>query len=333
MAQNGKMKVTKTKLLQIIFILLLFGMGVRFFLYACLAFPFIEKSDKPQKATYKTHHVVIIGEAQDKSFLESVLKGAKEVSYDCIVELLVPRGYAATENLDSLFEYASFIEPDGIIACLPENFYPKVSLENSKGKKIPLITLNTYNAELEQVAHICTNQSELGRKIALEGAAYLSKGGVAEGRVAVVRLTPDFSANYSTLMSSLTNTLLRYKNIDTQVLDFALQSDKQNSSDVIRQLLIKEAIDLIICPSAEDTIKVSQIITELHKDGRVGIIGFGSGEILETYLTKGTITELLSIDSESMGRSAINELFSYIDTGYANSYVMSGVQTRRSENR
>jgi len=116
-------------------------------------------------------------------------------------------------------------------------------------------------------------------------------------------------------------------------LDFALQSDKQNSSDIIRQLLIKEAIDLIICPSAEDTIKVSQIITELHKDGRVGIIGFGSGEILETYLAKGTITELLSIDSESMGRSAINELFSYIDTGYANSYVMSGVQTRRSENR
>mgnify|MGYP002624482194 FL=1 len=318
------MKFEKLNVQRIVFVFLIFILLFIFIIYVCFSLPRI--TQRPTiKDSSKSHHVLIIGEAQNKSFLQRVLTGAKEASenYDCVIELLVPKSYAAEESIDSLFEYATFIEPDGIIACIPETFFPSEPLVNSKGKAIPLITLSNYNAELEQVAYIGTNQSELGRKIALEGASYLSKGGKAQGSVAVVSLTHDFRVNYSTLMNSLTNSLLKYKDIQTSVLDYA------NG----REFLAKEDIDLIICPSSEDTIKVAQLVTELHKEGKVGIIGFGSGEILETYLQKGTITELLSIDCESMGKSAINELFSYLNTGYANSYVMSGLEIKRSEKK
>ena len=64
--------------------------------------------------------------------------------------------------------------------------------------------------------------------------------------------------------------------------------------------------------------------------GRIGIIGFGDGDVLETYLNKGTVTELLSIDSEKIGRTAIKELFEYIRQGYANNYIAADVKVRRS---
>ena len=37
-----------------------------------------------------------------------------------------------------------------------------------------------------------------------------------------------------------------------------------------------------------------------------------------------------SIDSEKIGRTAINELFEYIKNGYANNYIAADVRVRRS---
>ena len=86
----------------------------------------------------------------------------------------------------------------------------------------------------------------------------------------------------------------------------------------------------MVCLTTEDTIRIAQLVTEIHKDGKIGIIGFGDGEVLETYLNKGTVTELLSIDSEKIGRTAMTELFEYIRRGYANNYIAADVKVRRS---
>ena len=326
------MNTSKTKVVQLLSALIFVFMLLRFFFYIFSSVPFIEKSAEENEAQLRENHVLVIGEAQDCAFLSDVFKGAESVSayYNCVTELIVPQSYAEGENIESLLEYASLVEPDGIIACIPEREERIFLPEGLVDMDIPIITLSNYRSDIKNVAHIGTNQSELGRKIALEGTSCLFLSGKTSGTIAIVSLSPDFKANYSTLMSSLQNTLSRFENINSFVLDFSPSDDFQTKSEALRHLFLKDEPDIILCPSSQDTIRVSQIATELHKDGSVGIIGFGSGEILETYLNKGTVSELLSIDSEKIGRTAMQELFEYIKSGYANNYIMSDVQVKRS---
>lgn len=274
------------------------------------------------------HHVLILGEAEDENFLTSIYDGARSVSsaYDCVVELYVPKNYASDKNLQSLLNFASFTNPDGIIACIPEMSEGLELPVSIQGKQIPLVTLAQYHPELPQISYIGTNYSELGRKIAMESSEFLS----GRGKIAIINVTEDSGPNYSTLMNSLTNTLSSHAEIQTFVLDFNNSRNIDSSGSDIKKMIIQKSVDLLVCLTTEDTIRIAQFVTEIHREGKIGIIGFGSGEVLETYLDKGTVAELLSIDSEKIGRTAVKELFEYINHGYANNYIAADVKVRRS---
>lgn len=274
-----------------------------------------------------SHHILVLGSSEDENFLKSIYDGAKSVSsaYDSVVELYVPKNYNGEKNIQALFDYASFINPDGMIVCLPEINDDVRESFSVPETSVPMITLGQYHPNVPQVAYIGTNYSELGRKIARESVEYLS----GKGRIVIINIDEEGSPNYSTLMNSLTTTFSSYQDISASVFDYD-SSDKSNPYGNIKKMIIHSEVDLLVCLTTEDTIKIAQLVTEIHRDGRVGIIGFGRGEVLDTYLIKGTITELLSIDSEKIGRTAINELFEYIKNGYANNYIAADVRIRRS---
>lgn len=275
-----------------------------------------------------SHHVLILGESEDENFLSSIYDGASSVStaYDCVVELYVPKSYSSDKSLQSLFNYASFINPDGIIACIPET---RESLEfphDRKGELIPLVTLAQYHPDMPQISFIGTNYSELGRKIALESADCLSDSGT----VVIINTDGDSSPNYSTLMNSLTNTLSSHSQIRTEVLDFTDSEKNGSYNSLVKSMIIQKNANLLVCLNPEDTIRIAQLVTEINKDGQIKIIGLGSGEVLDNYLNRGTITELISIDSEKIGQMAMKEIFEYIRNGYSNNYISAGVRVKRS---
>lgn len=280
------------------------------------------------KAKDCQYHVLILGGAEDENFLDSIYSGAESVSanFNCVVEMYVPKTYSQDKSIKPAFEYASYINPDGIIACISENNNRLEFPRDRQGKLIPLITLSQYQPEVPQITYIGTNYSELGRKIAQESSDYLSE----KGRVAIIGLDGDSNPNYSTLMNSLTMSLSLHQDIQTRVLDFSGDERITSSNALIRSLITQKEIDLIVCLTEEDTIRIAQLVSEINSEGKIGIIGFGSGEILDTYLNKGTISELLSIDSEKIGRMALSELFEYMNKGYANNYISSDVKVRRS---
>lgn len=275
------------------------------------------------------HHVLIVGGAEDDAFLSKIYDGAQAVSglYDCVVELHVSKTYSDDKTLQKLFDYASFTNPDGIITCIPEDSTTLNLPVNRNGKEIPLITLAQYNPNVPQVAYIGTNYSELGRKIAMESISYLS----GSGNLAILSIPEERSPNYSTLMNSLTNTLAGHENIHITMLDTDSSEATGISTESLKRMILSGAVNLFVCLTTEDTIRLAQLITELHKEGKTGIIGFGQGEVLDTYLKKGAITELLSIDSEKIGRTAMKELFDYIRDGYANNYIAADVSISRTD--
>jgi len=312
----------------VVFLLLLLFVLSCFYIFYLVSLALGRNDVSATSAKSCQHHVLILGESEDENFLTSIYDGAKSVSdtYDCVVELYVPKTYSADKNLQSLFNFASFINPDGIIICVPEISEKLEVPLTIHGKQIPLVTLAQYHPELPQISYIGTNYSELGRKIAQESSDYLS----GSGRIAIINIAEDSGTNYSTLMNSLSNALSLHSEIKTSLLDFNNSGNISSSVADIKKLIIQESFDLLVCLTTEDTIRIAQLVTEIHKDGKIGIIGFGDGEVLETYLKKGTVTELLSIDSEKIGRTAIKELFEYIKRGYANNYIAADVKIRRS---
>lgn len=299
-----------------------------FYIFYLISLAFGKNDDSVLTAKSCSHHVLILGESENESFLSSIYDGARSLgqAYDCVVELYVPKNHAARKNLQSLLNFASFTNPDGIIVCIPESDEKIEFPENIMDNEIPVVTLAQYHPELPQISYIGTNYSEVGRKIAMESAEYLSE----RGRIAVINVADDSGPNYSTLMNSLTNTLSSHSEIQTVVLDFNNSRNIDSSGADIKKMITQKSVELLVCLTSEDTIRVAQLVSEIHMDGKIGIIGFGDGDVLETYLNKGTVTELLSIDSEKIGRTAIKELFEYIRQGYANNYIAADVKVRRS---
>ena len=76
---------------------------------------------------------------------------------------------------------------------------------------------------------------------------------------------------------------------------------------------------------------MAQELSEKFLPYNYKLLGFGGNEVCQLYLQKGFITELFSLDPETIGRSAMKELFEYRSNGYANSYITADVTISRTE--
>lgn len=274
----------------------------------------------------RTYHILVVGEAESEVFLRQIYQGASDVSaaYDCVVELNVPESHARNETLQDLFDYASFTNADGVIAFVGDEDGNVEVPVNLDGTPIPLITLSQYMPGLPQVSYIGTNYSELGRKIAMESRLTLSNG----GSLVIINTDKENNPNYSTLMASLTTTLGAWNDMHSTVLDLPSSADISRRNTPLSAMLADGATSLIVCLSTDDSIRSAQLVNDMELAGKVAIIGFGEGSVVEAYLEKGVITKLLSIDSAGIGRTALGELFEYIRYGHANNYMTADVLVR-----
>ena len=262
------------------------------------------------------YHVIITGTYENQSFLSDVYKGASKLAaaYKTVVDLHVPKSQADTESLQSLLDYCSFLNADGIIFYLDSSDEPPVLLRRQDAPAIPIITTGQFSPNLQQISYIGTNNWELGKKIADETSYFLPVG----GNVYIISESNDINSN--TLISSIQSALGDNQTITTKVIE-----------KVTPDLTIEGRDNIFISLTEDDTITSAQLLTEMFDSIRYKLIGIGGNEVCQLYLQKGWIGELVSLDPEKIGETAIRELFEYRSKGYANSYVTADVKTIRSE--
>lgn len=270
------------------------------------------------------YHVVVLGSYENELFLQQVYNGAQNLAnqYKAVVELYVPHSQAEDIPLQSLFDYASFVNADGIIAYI-DYYNENIELPRGiDGNIIPLITTGQYYPSLQQISFIGNSYWELGKKIADEIISILNDSGSAY----IINQEVVSSLYYSSLMNSIRDTLLSHDKISYQLLE-------QVSIPSLQELknLSDEEQCLLICLSEQDTIQTAQYFQEmgLDKKNNIQMIGFGSNEVCYLYLENGIISELISVDPEKIGEVSMNELFEYKNKGYANSYIATEVQISR----
>ena len=262
------------------------------------------------------YHVIITGSYENQSFLSEVYKGASKLApaYKTTVDLHVPKSQADTESLQELLNYCSFLNADGIILYLDSSEDTPQLLERSDYPKIPIITTGQFSPNMQQISFIGTNNWELGKKIADETQNFLPDG----GDVYIISDSNDLNSN--TLISSIQSALGDNQTINTRVIENIIQAPD-----------IGQRNNIFITLTEDDTIANAQMLAENFNLDSYKLIGFGGNEVCQLYLQKGWIAELVSLDPEKIGETAIMELFEYRRKGYANSYVTADVKISRAQ--
>lgn len=290
---------------------------------------FKNKNSAQEMGIDRNYHFLVLGKSSNISSLGQVFRGADSIcaDYNTVVELYVPETLADDVSMEELFNYAAFVNADGIIAYVDTDYSTIKAPLRTDGSEIPVITLGHYTQAIPQVSFIGTNYSEVGRTIANECIDLLDKSG------SVYLFTTDLenNPNYSNLMNSFQNILSSYPDMMLQILavsgtdaDFYVAIEEITSAEYN-----SEKTPLLVCISEEDTIRCAQLLSELRIESRVQLLGMGNNETLLRYFERGAIRELVYIDQEKIGRTAMKELIEYRNTGHSNNYIAADVEILR----
>lgn len=272
------------------------------------------------------YHVLVLGRYENELFLQKVFDGATKLSqqYNALVEFYVPHSQAENESLQKLFDYATYVNADGVIAYIDSPDDKMILPHRPDGTPIPLITTGLYIPTLQQISFIGNSYWELGRRIGDETVSILDN----KGKAILINREKNDNPYYSNLTNAVQERISQHHSISYEVLDNYTAMDLRNLTTVSPDDKV-----LLICLTEQDTIQLAQNLQELGLDNTTNIklIGFGSNEVTLHYLENGMITELISVDPEKIGETSIIELFEYRNKGYANSYVAAEVQITRSQ--
>ena len=269
-------------------------------------------------ADIKSYHIIVTGTYENKLFMEQVFQGAASLadSYNALVELYVPQSEAESEPLQNLLDYCSFVNADGVIAYI-DNADKKLNLRpRIDDTEIPLVTTGQYSPNIHQISFIGNNYWELGKKIADEIIHLLENGGKAY----IISEAIPANTNYSNLLTSLQNSLHNHEGTEAEIIE-----------KIGQDFDFQEGASLFVCLTEEETLKTAQTLSEFYDDKKYSLIGFGNNETCQLYLQKGIIYELISLNPENIGETAIKEMFEYRNKGYANSYISADLKISKAE--
>lgn len=295
-------------------------------LFAVSIFHNFKQFSKEREIPLRRNHIIVIGKTASNNFLNNVYKGANGVAerYNAVVELYVPSSKAEDTSLQSLFDYATFVNADGIIAYIDNETDSVETPVGSTRTQIPVVTIGRFNQNIPQISFIGNNFSESGRVLAKTAFEYSTN----DSSLYVLNSLGK-TPGYPTLINSLSVTLRGY-----QMNAIFLEGSSKENEDFLTPLLFnKQKHNIIISLTEDDTIRISQLSSDPLYNENNTIISFGTNETISTYLEKGIVNAILSVDQEKTGTLAMKELFDYKRTNFANNYLYAGLQLTKKEDK
>lgn len=292
-----------------------------------LAAPFVAFSSEGRESAVpaeRKKNILIVGKNDRKAYLGQVLLGAEEVSKknEAAVTVYTGKSNAEEISMQALFNYASYLNADGIIACIEDDDERLDIPKKTNGDSIPLVTIGSYAPNLPQLSYIGANYSELGKITAREIIEQIGPS----GKVILLESNAASDTNHSNLMAGLLGALSAHPEISVKTLQFERESSFSKEDSLRQQLASQEDLELIVSLAEQTTILAAQSVRDLNLSGKVKIIGFGDSDDCRADFEKKIVTELISVKTQDIGRRAMTELFEFLQNGYANSFVSAEVE-------
>ena len=322
---KSKLKAKEKKINKVSVLIILFVLYILAFVIFSIFVINSSGTKTKDSDSLRNYHILVIGEYQNRDYMEEMFKGikSKSANYNVICELKVPKSEAENKNIQELFDYATYVNADGIIAYINN---PELVIKQPyriDGSIIPVVTTGQFAPGVNQTSFIGNSSWELGKIFADETKKILN----FSGNIYILKPKSYNAIVNSNIINSFNSEVKNFVNLNVSILEKYDDIHKiaENKSETKKTDKVA-----IICLDQDDTINVAQLLTEYYKDNKIMLIGFGNNETCRLYLSKKVITELIYLNPVKIGETALNELFEYRTKGYSNSYVTVATQIIKS---
>lgn len=322
---KSKLKAKEKKINKVSVLIILFILYILAFVIFSIFVINSSGTKTKDSDSLRNYHILVIGEYQNRDYMEEMFKGikSKSANYNVICELKVPKSEAENKNIQELFDYATYVNADGIIAYINN---PELVIKQPyriDGSIIPVVTTGQFAPGVNQTSFIGNSSWELGKIFADETKKMLN----FSGNIYILKPKSYNAIVNSNIINSFNSEVKNFVNLNVSILEKYDDIHKiaENKSETKKTDKVA-----IICLDQDDTINVAQLLTEYYKDNKIMLIGFGNNETCRLYLSKKVITELIYLNPVKIGETALNELFEYRTKGYSNSYVTVATQIIKS---
>lgn len=278
---------------------------------------------------YKTYsyHCAFIAEDSGDPFWNSIYEGARRAGEkrDIYVErygdsLTLP--FSAAEEMEIAIA-------SGVDAVITEGI-PGEGMEEliEKAAEKGIVTVTVYRdlPESRRQSFIGIDNLQLGYNLCARAYPYVEK----ESDEILVVYDED---SENTILSSGMKKFLDERE-GRAVLNARMIESREtyDTQDEIRNLLQDEKTRprVLVCTSLLQTQCASQTIVDLNCVGEIKILGFYSSESIRDAIRKDIIQGTVVVDTEKMGKAAVESISEYLTYGYASDYtsVSARIQDR-----
>lgn len=278
------------------------------------------------------HHCAFITDNYDDPFWNAVYESARDEGTHCgiFVENFGKDLYL-TYTTDELLQMAISANVDAIIVDATGEESTRKLINEAAEKGIAISTIYKDDMDSQRYSFTGVNNFRMGYEYGELALQYSSSDADA---IVVLLDQAEPSAEQRLIISGIGRAIQekdRDISLDTLILD------NQSSFDVEEQVreFMKNShgtTDTIICTDLVQTQSVSQTAVDLNYVGDFTIIGSYENVAVLEALKNGVISANIVVDTDQMGRSAVNNLQEYLTFGHSTDYTSVNTTTIGKQN-
>lgn len=285
-----------------------------------------KKVGEEEAREFRYHCVYVTGNNED-TFWNSIYAGAKKEGErkDIYVENY---GEALSLNysIEEKMEMAIASGVDAIIVEGIKSTRMTSLIEKASDQGILVITVYSDNVSSLRKSFIGINNFQMGYGIGAEAYRYLDNG---IGEIMVLYEEDENKSQDNTILDTGMKKYLDEMQ-STAVLNAQMISSNEtyDTLEKVRSLLRNEATrpQVLVCTNMLQTNCAYQSVVDLNCVGQVNIIGFYTSQEIREAVEKDIIQATVVVDTEQMGREAVNGIQEFYEYGYSSDYTPINVE-------
>ena len=222
---------------------------------------------------------------------------------------------------------------DGILLYESTEKDLKAAVSDAQSRGIPVVTLLRDIEDSPRISYVGFSNYERGRLYGDQLVSLLHRG---ENKVCVLTDNGDSEGELNLLYSQMTQTV-REKGADGATISLSAvladSGEDFDAEETIRNLLMGDSVpDILICETSVQTDCAIQTIIDNNLVDRVQVIGYYTADMTLSAIQRELIPAALTIDTDSLGHSAVGALNEYLDTGHVSDYYNISLETVNAKN-
>lgn len=289
--------------------------------------------------TYDKHYVMITSDSES-SFWQNVYEKAKEhaASAGAYLEFLgtnLDVEYKETE----LMKIAIESQVDGIIVEANEEKEMVDLVKEATDNGIPVVTVLGDSHGSQRISYVGMGSYNLGQEYGNLVCEVLQKEEQPKEDYQIVVLMDEgsYDTSQNLIYSGIQETVqAQYQGEADVVIKTYLINPKTAfaAEEVVRDIFLanEPSPDIVVCLDEMYTTCAYQAAIDYNKVGEVTILGYYQSETILNAIDTGVIYATLTVNTSQMGRSCIDALTEYENTGYVSDYMVIETSLIRENN-